>query len=134
MYSLESAIAEKFEAMVKLNIINSRMKDFYDIWMIAGMFDFEGEKLANAVRLTFENRGTGFPDRIAAFSDEFTKNKQAQWTAFRKKLGPTQVPSELSEIISLVRQFLEPVASSIGSELPFKAKWIAPGPWNRNQK
>lgn len=74
------------------------MKDFYDIWMIAGMFGFEGDKLAETVKkLTFENRGTKFPDKIAAFSGEFIKNKQGQWTAFRKKLGQTQVPSEFSE-------------------------------------
>ena len=128
-YSLESAIAEKFEAMVKLNIINSRMKDFYDIWMIAGMFEFEGEKLAEAVKHTFENRATNFPDKIAAFSDGFIKNKQGQWTAFRKKLGQTQVPSEFSMIISLIRQFLEPVALSLASGSPLRSKWISPGHW-----
>lgn len=128
-YSLESAIAEKFEAMVKLNIINSRMKDFYDIWMIAGMFEFEGEKLAEAVKLTFENRATNFPDKIEAFSDGFIKNKQGQWTAFRKKLGHTQVPSEFAVIISLIRQFLEPVALSLASGIHFRSKWISPGHW-----
>ena len=128
-YSLESAIAEKFEAMVKLNIINSRMKDFYDIWMIAGMFEFEGEKLSEAVKLTFENRATNFPDKIAAFSDGFTKNKQAQWTAFRKKLGQTSVPAEFSVIISLIRRFLEPVALSLASGVLLRSKWLSPGHW-----
>ncbi len=131
-YSLESAIAEKFEAMVKLNIINSRMKDFYDIWMIAGMFEFEGEKLAEAVKLTFENRATNFPEKIEAFSDGFIKNKQGQWTAFRKKLGQTQVPSEFSVIISLIRQFLEPVALSLASGILLKSKWVSPGHWTKN--
>ena len=44
-YSMESAIAEKFEAMVKLGVLNSRMKDFYDIWLLSRRFDFEGAKL-----------------------------------------------------------------------------------------
>ncbi len=57
-YSRESAIAEKFEAMVKLRELNSRMKDFYDIWLLSRQFDFAGERLAEAIRLTFNRRGT----------------------------------------------------------------------------
>jgi len=50
-YSRESAIAEKFEAIIKLGVLNSRMKDFYDIWLLARQFDFEGEKLSKATAL-----------------------------------------------------------------------------------
>jgi len=57
-YSRESSISEKFEAMVKLGVLNSRMKDFYDIWLLSRQFDFDGAKLTEAIRLTFEQRYT----------------------------------------------------------------------------
>ncbi len=81
-YSRESSIAEKLEAMVKLGVLNSRMKDFYDIWLLARLFDFDGAILAEAIRRTFEHRGTQLPSEIEAFSDSFIYSKQGQWTAF----------------------------------------------------
>ena len=57
-YSRESVIAEKIEAMVRHGELNSRMKDFYDIWLLARHFNFKGETLAEAVRRTFERRGS----------------------------------------------------------------------------
>lgn len=86
-YSRESAIAEKFEAMVQLGELNSRMKDFYDIWLLSRYFEFDGTELTEAIRLTFENRETGIPDVITAFTDDFINIKQGQWTAFHKRLG-----------------------------------------------
>ena len=68
-YSRESAIAEKFEAMVKLGVLNSRMKDFYDIWLLSRQFDFAGAKLAEAIRLTFERRETAVPAKVEAFEN-----------------------------------------------------------------
>jgi len=66
-YSRESAIAEKFEAMLKLRGLNSRMKDFYDIWLLSRQFGFDGKTLSEAIRLTLEQRGTELPDEIVAF-------------------------------------------------------------------
>jgi hypothetical protein len=85
-YSRESTIAEKFEAMVKLGELNSRMKDFYDIWLLARQFSFESRTLQTAIKRTFENRGTQIPQNIKAFSIEFTSTKQNQWKSFRKRL------------------------------------------------
>jgi hypothetical protein len=62
-YSMESTIAEKFHAMVKRGILNSRMKDFHDIWMLSRTFDFQGAMLARAVEKTFANRETPVPTR-----------------------------------------------------------------------
>jgi len=50
---MESTIAEKFQAMVKLGVLNSRMKDFYDIWFLSGAFDFKGEILGEVVEMKF---------------------------------------------------------------------------------
>lgn len=75
-YSRESAIAEKFEAMVKLGQLNSRMKDFYDIWLLSRQFEFELSSLAEAVRLTFKQRGTELSEPIDTFSDDFISSRQ----------------------------------------------------------
>lgn len=128
-YSKESAIAEKFEAMVKLGRLNSRMKDFYDIWLLSRMLDFKGSNLREAVRRTFNQRGTLIPDKVVAFEKEFAENKQVQWNAFRKRLEQEQVPESFHEVISSVKTFLEPVASALvaGTDLP--DAWTASGPW-----
>lgn len=60
-YSREATVAEKLEAAVTLGALNSRMKDFYDIWLLSRQFDFNGPALAEAIRLTFERRGTALP-------------------------------------------------------------------------
>ena len=66
-YTMESTIAEKYQAMVKLGILNSRMKDFYDIWLLSHTFDFDGEVLAEAVNRTFKNRKTDLNTEPAVF-------------------------------------------------------------------
>lgn len=79
-YSKESTIAEKFEAMVKLGIINSRMKDFFDIWMLSRQFDFDGATLATAIEKTFSARGTALkPEPIPltnSFAEDIKKSAQ----------------------------------------------------------
>ena len=129
-YSRESSIAEKFEAMVKLGILNSRMKDFYDIWLLSRRFDFTGTELAQAIRLTFERRGTELPLEIEAFTQSFVDAKQTQWTAFRNRIQQPHVPASFTEIASSLEQFLLPVVSALSSGKPFPANWAAPGPWS----
>lgn len=88
-YSLESAIAEKFEACVKLNFNTSRMKDFYDIYKLASHNSFDSLKLAEALTETFKNRSTSLGDRKVIFTNVFKsdENKQAQWKAFHNRTG-----------------------------------------------
>jgi hypothetical protein len=74
-YTMESTIAEKFQAMVKLGIANSRMKDFYDIWFLSRAFDFNGEVLAEALTRTFENRNTPIAVDCAVFDPLFPKER-----------------------------------------------------------
>lgn len=128
-YSRESAIAEKFEAMVKLRELNSRMKDFYDIWLLSRQFDFEGNKLAEAIRLTFERRGTSLPGEIVAFSDEFIATRQVQWTAFRNRLQHSDAPDSFAVVIHALHTFISPLISAASSDAPMPSKWVAPGPW-----
>ncbi len=110
VYSLESAIAEKFEAMVRLNVITSRMKDFYDLVHLAQHQAFSADLLAEAIELTFNTRGTPLQDRQMIFSDAFKSdsNKQTQWTAFHatNKLTPV---GPFRDAIGLIERFLEPI-------------------------
>jgi len=121
-YSRESAIAEKFEAMIKLGELNSRMKDFYDIWLLSRQFKFAGTDLAEAIRLTLNNRGTEMPDEITAFTEDFIDTKQTQWKAFHKRLKQEHIPVNFSEIVEEVKAFLQPIATTLseGKIFPYK--------------
>ena len=112
-YSRESTIAEKFNAMVKLEDLNSRMKDFYDIWLLSRQYKFASELLAEAIKLTFNERKTDLPDDVKAFTDRFIQLKQKQWTAFHKRLKNSLVPSDFKEIVDVIKDFLLPVIKSI---------------------
>ncbi|MBW2327367.1 MAG: nucleotidyl transferase AbiEii/AbiGii toxin family protein [Deltaproteobacteria bacterium] len=93
-YTKESTIAEKFQAMVRLGVLNSRMKDFYDIWFLSRTFDFRGETLAEAIEKTFENRNTPITVNPTVFDLSFTKDedKKVQWLGFIKKAKITDAP------------------------------------------
>ena len=91
-YPKETVIAEKVEAMVQLGMANSRMKDFFDVMVLAGMYPFDGALLVRAFRATFERRGTPLPEsRPVAWTPAFVVDptKQTQWTAFLRKSGAT---------------------------------------------
>jgi hypothetical protein len=125
-YSRESAIAEKFEAMVSLGELNSRMKDFYDVWLLSRQFAFELEKLAEATKRTFKQRGTELAEPIDAFSQAFVTSRQPLWTAFRKRLKQEHLPESFAEITAEVEAFMSPV---IKGE-PTQASWPPAGPWS----
>ena len=128
-YSRESLIAEKFEAMLKHRELNSRMKDFHDIWLLSRHFGFEGRQLSEAIKLTLEQRGTSLAVNIVAFSDEFISTKQTQWNAFRKKLRQDHIPENFEEIVKQVKDFIGPITSALMSDKSPPSKWSAPGPW-----
>lgn len=95
-YPIYTVVAEKFEAMVKLGITNSRMKDFYDLWFLSRRFDFDGATLHKAIHATFARRQTVLSDKLPyPLTDAFGKEetKQTQWTAFlgkNKLTGPSR--------------------------------------------
>ncbi len=129
-YSRETAIAEKFEAMVKLGVLNSRMKDFYDIWMLARQFNFDGSVLAEAINLTFKQRDTVLTEDVVAFQEEFIIQKQVQWGAFCKRLKHEYLPIEFLEVVSLIERFLSPIVKSICTEKSFSRQWVAADNWH----
>ena len=124
-YSRESAIAEKYQAMVYLGQINSRMKDFYDVWSLATHFSFEGPTLAQAISATFESRGTPHSLHPIAFSDVFAQDaeKQVQWKAFRRRLGIEEMPAELREVVQTIAGFLCPVTEALVEGQAFQQRW-----------
>ena len=130
-YSRESAIAEKLEAMIRLGELNSRMKDFYDIWLLSCQFEFVGADLAEAIRLTLDKRGTVLPETVTAFSEIFIDQNTRQWTAFRKRLGQEHVPADFAEVITGIRAFLQPVISTLGTGERFDAQWTELSNWVR---
>jgi hypothetical protein len=130
-YPRETVVAEKFQAMVMLGMANSRMKDFFDLWILCQNFEFNGELLAQAIQATFERRRTALPRDIpTALTAEFHDDdaKQKQWKAFISRSGLITTPP-LPELIAKLRIFLLPPSDAIRSVTSFRQRWIAPGPW-----
>jgi len=128
-YSPESSVAEKFQAMANLGELNSRMKDFYDVWLLSRQHEFRLENLKGAVERTFRKRGTEIPE-TNPFSAAFVDSKQPQWQAFRKRLGQDHVPEAFPEVVKAVAEFLAPVMVGKAAEAPEEI-WHPPGPWSR---
>ena len=127
----ETAIAEKLQTMVSLEAINSRMKDFYDIYLMSQHLEFNGTVLVAAVLATFTNRGTDIPiNTPLALSPEFGEvpGKQEQWNAFVKGLHRDNVPS-LDEVCCWLSRFLMPVLKGASTRKPFDRTWLKGGPW-----
>lgn len=132
-YSRESVIAEKYQTMVRLGEVNSRMKDFYDIWLLATHFDFDGSVLAEAIHETFRWRQTALPLTPVAFTDALAQNreKQAQWAAFirRHRIEDQGPPVTLREAIQVIAAFLLPVTQALSEGRHFDRWWRPRGPW-----
>ena len=136
VYSRESVVAEKFQAMVFLGMLNSRMKDFYDIWSLTRGMVFEGALLARAIRATFEHRTAKLPTETPiSLTDEFVSNtmKQAQWSAFLDKIDIDKNTLELSEVVSVISAFIMPVIQALNSGTSFVSIWPPGGPWRESE-
>lgn len=122
-YSIETVVAEKLEAIVSLGYVNSRYKDFYDIYVLCKEYDFNGSDLLSAVRVTFDHRKTELND-IVAFDSDFINDKarQQRWSSFvKKKRAMEQV--EFPALIELIKSFLRPVIICIKNNEPYEVKW-----------
>lgn len=130
VYSIESVIAEKFEAMISLAHINSRMKDFFDIYTISKKFDLEGRVVYEAIFETFQRRGTLYEKDAAVFSDEFKilPEKHLQWKAYMKRSVHQDL--EFENVMYAIKSFLLPVFEALTQEKEFFGKWSsAQGTW-----
>src|SRR5437868_8670728 len=131
-YSRETVVAEKLEALVKLGIANTRMKDFYDLWRLSRSFDFDGMLLTEAIKSTFERRGTEVPAGTPlALTDEFSRDTQKarQWQAFLKKSGLEQDHATLQAVAADLVKFLAAPLQAVRTSDRFTLIWPKAGPW-----
>lgn len=131
-YPRETHVAEKLEALVKLGLANSRMKDFYDLTELAARFPFEGQALTDAIRATFERRGTPVPTSPpVAFTPAFFDDagKRAQWAGFVRRGGIEHAPT-LAEAVRRVEVFAAQPLAAAGEVSTFRSRWTAGGPWS----
>lgn len=132
-YPRETVVAEKWEAMVALRIGNSRMKDFFDAWILARDFTFDGATLAAAIGAIFARRSTTLPaDPPTALTAAFAEDpaKQRQWQAFLRRGGAAGAPATLAEIVAALGPFLMPPTRALVVGRQFTQQWLPGGPWN----
>lgn len=132
-YPRETVVSEKLEAVVKLGIANSRMKDFHDLHSLSTTFEFDGNILAEAVRVTFEHRRTDLPadGMPLAFTQEFYEDqgKVKQWNAFCTKNSPYVERTEFKSIITQLTSFLAPVIRCARENRILGRSWIPARGW-----
>jgi hypothetical protein len=127
-YPVETVVAEKFEALTSLGIANSRLKDFYDLWLIAQTFELRHRGLADAVRRTFDRRGTMLPRKTpVGLTDEFAVAWAVQWRAFLGRERMAAAPGAFATTITDLRSFLMPLVARTPSE---EGVWPPGGPWS----
>ncbi|QWF71830.1 nucleotidyl transferase AbiEii/AbiGii toxin family protein [Methylomonas paludis] len=131
VYPRYTVVAEKFEALSSLGIANSRMKDYFDLWVLACHTEFDGEILCQAVRATFDRRKTTLSEQVPfgltqAFAED--QQKQVQWQAFlrKNKLEALTLDEALSKLIV----FMMPVVHAANTNNAFQFRWQAGGPWS----
>ncbi len=130
VYPRYTVVAEKLEALTSLGMLNTRVKDFFDLWVLAKQSDFEGTVLSRAVAATFERRRTPIPQGSPiGLSDEFINDaqKERQWQAFIRRNALE--PMVFSAVITDLREFLVPVLESISLGSDLKMAWRAAEGW-----
>ena len=125
-YPPETVVAEKLQALVAFDMAISRMKDFYDLWIISKQVSFSGAILAEAIKATFHRRKTPIPSETpAALTDDFAfdQDKQKQWRAFLNRTGLEDVAIGLPQVVGQLRAFLLPPLSGAACTEPFDISW-----------
>ena len=133
-YRRETVVAEKLHAMVVLGSRNSRLRDFFDVLVIAQREIFEGPALVGALRATFARRATPIPGGLPlALTPEFAASaeKQSQWLGFLRRSGASLHPGELGPVVDALARFLGPPLYAAASGAEFSARWPPGGPWSR---
>lgn len=118
--------------MVSIGEINSRFKDFFDIWHLCKTEKFDGATLKEAIRKTFDTRRTKLSLVPLPLSKEFAEGNQSQWRQFLRKIGKDQkVKKDFIIIINDLARFFLPITAAILQNKEFKAKWFAEKGWQR---
>lgn len=137
VYSREAVIAEKTHAMVVLGVVNSRFKDFHDVYMLASRFSFEGRSLSRAIAATFERRKTQIqePRPAAMGSDFFADAERAlAWKRYLARDSLERAPRDFVGIGKRLRAFLAPPWKALVNGSEFARVWRSKGPWRTRPK
>ena len=135
-YPVQTVVAEKFHAMVVLGMQNSRMKDFYDLWVISRRFEFDGAVLSDAISATFVRRKTPLPESLpVALSGEFADSpaKRGQWRAFVRKNQLAGTELGLGNVVTAIRDFVMPVVDAVRQREKLTDVWKPGGPWTNKK-
>ena len=133
IYPKETVIAEKFEAMVKLGIGNSRMKDFWDVQYLIKESSFDGGTIQNAIRSTFANRKTAVPEILPiALTEDFIKNPEigTDWKAFIKR-NKIKADTDFAAVIESLRVFFYPLIKAEAENSLFDENWTFSNGWEK---
>jgi predicted nucleotidyltransferase component of viral defense system len=125
-YRRETVIAEKLEAIVKLGMINTRFKDYFDLHFLAHKFSFEGVALSTAIAATFECRGTRFPEGLpVGLTSKFATDtaKIRGWVSFYRKIVTKNAVPPFTDVIQRLVEFLEPPLAAAAKGQPLDASW-----------
>jgi hypothetical protein len=130
-YPRETVIAEKLHSLTTLGMLNSRLKDYFDIWLLSRLYSFEGRLLAQAIGATFQTRSTAVESEPVGLSDAYGQDKARlmQWAAFQRRHQLSTGPADLSDLVAVVRGFATPVLSATAKHLEFYSTWKPGGPW-----
>jgi predicted nucleotidyltransferase component of viral defense system len=132
-YQRETVVAEKFQAMVVLGMANSRMKDFFDLWVLARGFTFAGNALCRAIRATFLRRKTALQvEAPLALTPKFGTDpaKVKQWQAFVRKSKLETGETTLEQLCAFLKEFLMPPSQALSAGIEFTESWPPGGPWS----
>jgi len=128
-YPPEVLIAEKLEAIISLGMVNSRMKDFYDIYIVSQEFDLDGQDLVDAISETFKTRNTEIPESIPdSFKRDFIEEKTSQWQAFIRRM-PNSDFLLLEDVVKELKKFLLQPMSAAQASKPFVKEWRKSDNW-----
>lgn len=128
-YAPGTVVAEKFEALIALGLANSRLKDYYDLYMLSNSFDFDGEVLKRAMATTFETRQTILPEGMPdGFTLQYIEPNNIHWKAFLKRIS-ADMTLELENVVERLKIFLLPPLKAVQTAIPFESRWEKGHDW-----
>jgi len=137
IYPKELTIADKFHAMCKLGILNSRVKDYYDLYQLSRHFPFMGIALKNGISVVFKQEKSIIPSGVPeALTDTFgqIREKRTLWKRFLVRIEKGSLDLEFNQVIESIREFILPPAKSAAEKKRFDLYWPPGGPWRPQEK